>query len=53
MEKHKADLTWLKATCPICGNKYEYTSLYKPETCGKMLCFIKLNKIEESKIDSI
>lgn len=53
MEKHKADLTWLKAICPICGKLYEYTILHKPKTCGNFSCIINSGKIWEKKDDSI
>ena len=52
MEKRsELGLSWLKAICSICGKEYEYTVLYKPETCGDIPCFIKLNKIEEENND--
>lgn len=31
-------MEWSKATCPICGKKYEYLKSYKPATCGKFHC---------------
>lgn len=51
MERQNADLTWLKASCPICESEYEYTIFYMPETCGKMSCLFEneANKIEERK----
>ena len=29
---------WQKATCPICGETYEYLAEYKPATCPKFTC---------------
>ena len=34
----KKGLQWLKATCPICGQEYEYLPEYKPKTCSKFTC---------------
>jgi len=40
----KRYVEWLKANCPICGKEYEYTSIYKPSTCGKFSCLQEANK---------
>jgi hypothetical protein len=37
MAKHK--IRWLRATCPVCGERYEYIEgNHKPSACNKFQC---------------
>ena len=40
----KRKVEWLKSHCPICGKEYEFTSIYKPATCGKFSCLQEAKK---------
>lgn len=41
-------LVWRKASCPICGEGFDYIHAPKPKTCGSFEC-IREAKIRDQK----
>jgi len=44
-------LEWVTASCPICGETYDYLIAFKPPTCSKFDCVreFQLSQTEEEK----